>query len=109
MGWRYGQGNGSTSSITLGSGTSFSSPSVAGVAAVLRQKVPSATARQIRNAIIASANPAIFADGSGVLDRGAGYVDAGAAAALLFGGGVPDTSPSKATPTVGQGERREGD
>ena len=96
--WNYGQGYGTTSSISFGSGTSFSSPSVAGVAAVLRQRVPSATARQIRNAIIASANPLLFGDGSGVLDRGAGYVDAGAAAGLLLAGGVPDTSPSPGNP-----------
>ena len=94
----YGQGYGAINSIYIGSGTSFSSPSVAGVAAVLRQTVPSASARQIRNAIIASANPGLFADGSGVLDRGAGYVDAGAAASLLLAGAVPDTSPSSSNP-----------
>src|SRR5262249_15569913 len=37
-------------------------------------------------------------DGSGVLDRGAGYVDAGAAASLLLAGGVPDTSPTQGNP-----------
>ena len=53
----FGQGYGSDrGSISLGSGTSFATPSVAGVAAVLRQRFPSATARTIRNAIIASAN-----------------------------------------------------
>ncbi len=94
----FGQGSGGTNTITIGSGTSFATPTVAGVAALLRQRVPSATARQIRNAIIASANPAIFADGSTVLDRGAGYVDAGAAASLLLAGSVPDTSPSQGNP-----------
>lgn len=89
--WCYGQGSGSTSSISFGSGTSFSSPSVAGVAALLRQAVPGATARQVRNAIISTANPALFADGSGLLDRGAGYVDALAARNLLAGGNVPDS------------------
>ena len=54
----------------LASGTSFASPSVAGVAAVLRQRFPAATARQIRNAIIASANPGVLADGSTALDQG---------------------------------------
>jgi hypothetical protein len=96
----YGQGySSSPSGITIGSGTSFATPTVAGVAAVLRQTVPSATARQIRNAIIASANPGLFADGSGSLDRGAGYVDAGAAASLLLAGGVPDSSPSQGNPS----------
>jgi len=91
----YGQGFASdVSGITIGSGTSFAAPSVAGVAAVLRQRFPGATARQIRNAIIASANPALLADGSTVLDQGAGYVDAGAAAALLAGGSVADALPA---------------
>ena len=78
----------------LANGTSFAAPSVAGIAAVLRQRFPSATARQIRNAIIASANPAILEDGSTELDRGAGYVDAAAASALLAGGNVPDQLPA---------------
>jgi subtilisin family serine protease len=86
----FGQGLGATAnSISLASGTSFATPAVAGVAAVLRQRFPTANAAAIRNAIIASANAALFADGSGVLDRGAGYVDAGAAAALLAAGTVP--------------------
>src|SRR6185369_7492325 len=47
----FGQGDGSTSSITFGVGTSFAAPSVAGVVALLRQAVPGATARQVRNEI----------------------------------------------------------
>jgi serine protease AprX len=90
----FGQGNGAINSITIASGTSAASPSVAGVAAVLRQRFPTATARQIRNAIIASANPTLLADGSTELDQGAGYVDAGAAAALLATGTVPDALPA---------------
>lgn len=87
----YGQGFGATAgSISLGSGTSFATPSVAGVAAVLVQRFPTATARQIRNAIIASANPSLLSDGSTELDQGYGYVDAGAAAAMLAAGTVPD-------------------
>jgi subtilisin family serine protease len=87
----YGQGFGTTAgSISIGSGTSFASPSVAGVAAVLRQRFPAATARQIRNAIIASANPGVLDDGSTAVDQGAGYVDAGAAATMLAAGTVPD-------------------
>jgi subtilisin family serine protease len=88
----YGQGTGGTTgTISLGSGTSFATPSVAGVAALLRQAFPGATARQIRNAIIEAANPALIADGSGPLDRGAGYVDALAAYGRLASGLVPDT------------------
>jgi len=91
----YGQGFASSvAGITIGSGTSFAAPSVAGVAAVLRQRFPGATARQVRTAIIASANPFLLADGSTVLDQGTGYVDAGAAAALLASGSVPDALPA---------------
>jgi serine protease AprX len=87
----YGMGFSGTSIINLVSGTSFSTPSVAGVAAVLRQAYPAATARQIRNAIIMSANPTILADGSDINDQGAGYVNAQAAFDLLAAGSVPDT------------------
>jgi hypothetical protein len=91
----YGQGfAASTTGISLGSGTSYATPSVAGVAALLRQKHPSATARQIRNAIVSSANPGILVDGSTVLDQGRGYVDARAASNLLATGTVPDSLPS---------------
>jgi subtilisin family serine protease len=90
----YGQGFGTTtSSISLASGTSFSTPSVSGVAALLRQKYPTATAKQIRNAIIMGANPGILDDGSTELDQGAGYVDALAASNLLASGNVPDSLP----------------
>jgi subtilisin family serine protease len=90
----YTQGSGTTSTIGFVSGTSLATPSTSGVGALLRQGFPSATARQIRNAIIASANPNLLTDGSTVLDQGAGYVDASAAAALLAAGAVPDTVPA---------------
>jgi hypothetical protein len=91
----YGQGVGpDIASISLGNGTSFSTPSVAGVAALLRQKHPSATARQIRNAILMGANANILVDGSTELDQGRGYVDAFAASNLLATGTVPDSLPS---------------
>jgi subtilisin family serine protease len=101
----YGQGLGSNgNAISITSGTSFSAPSVAGVAALLRQAFPSATARQIRNAIILSANPDVLDDGSTELDQGAGFVDADAAKSLLARGDVPDTSakPHKLKKTVAQ-------
>jgi hypothetical protein len=88
----YGQGTGGTiGTVSLGSGTSYAAPSVAGVAAVLRQAFPDATALQVRNAIIASANPAIITDGSGPFDQGAGMVDALAAATLLASGNVSNS------------------
>jgi len=75
----------------VASGTSFSAPSVAGVATVLRQAVPAATARQVRNALIQSADPGMLNDGSGPLDQGAGFVDAGAALEMLQAWIGPDT------------------
>ena len=86
----FGMGLGTASSISIGSGTSFATPSVSGIAAVLRQAYPNATARQIRNAIILSANPSLVT-GATVLDQGNGYVNAGAAAALLAAGKAPDS------------------
>jgi subtilisin family serine protease len=87
MGLGFGPPNG----ISLSSGTSFSSPSIAGVAALLRQGAPGATARQIRNAIVMTANPDYLADGSTWSDQGAGYVNGQAAWDLLKAGGAPDT------------------
>ncbi len=98
--WSYGQGiSGGVNTITFASGTSFSSPNVAGIAAVLRQKHPGATAIQIRNAIIASANPGLLGDGSGPFDQGTGFVDAAAADALLTNTTVPDTLPAQVPPS----------
>jgi serine protease AprX len=92
----YGMGTGATTStISIGSGTSYAAPSVAGVAALLAQAFPAATARQIRNAIIASANPGLLADGSTPVDQGAGYVNALGAASLLNTGTVPDALESQ--------------
>jgi len=86
----YGQGFGATAgSIDIGSGTSFASPSVAGVAALLRQSFPRTAAWKIRNAIIAGANRGIVQDGSTELDQGHGFVDAFAAYNRLAARRVP--------------------
>ena len=88
----YGQGFAATvNSISLASGTSFSTPTVAGIAAVLRQAVPDATARQVRNALIMSADQSVLKDRSGALDMGNGYVNAVAARDLLQDMVAPDT------------------
>src|SRR5262245_23780064 len=77
----------------LGTGTSFSAPTVAGAAALLRAEVPEAQAVQIRNALVASANPRLVGDGSTRIDQGSGFVDVQAALALLQSGTVGTTLP----------------
>ena len=88
--YNFSQGGGTATTVNFGSGTSFATPTVAGIAAVLRQVVPAATARQVRNAIIMSANASRIPT-AGINDHGAGFVDAAAALALLQGGTVPDS------------------
>jgi hypothetical protein len=65
------------------SGTSFSAPTVAGAAALVRNAVPSASAAQVRNAIILAANHKVLGDDSTVFDQGAGYLDVAATIDLL--------------------------
>jgi subtilisin family serine protease len=93
----FAQGTCTTTCTSAGfswvSGTSFSSPTTAGVAAVLRSAVPTAKASQVRNAIILSANPSAFGDKSGRIDRGAGLVDAQAALTKLQTEIVPSWVP----------------
>jgi hypothetical protein len=80
--------------LQLVSGTSFAAPTVAGAAALLRYGAPTATAPQIRNAIIASANPRVLGDGSTRFDQGAGFLDVEAALKLLKKGHVSGAIPS---------------
>jgi subtilisin family serine protease len=89
-GFNISQGFFSATDLSFGAGTSFSAPVVAGIAADLRQAFPAATARQIRNAIIAKSDPTAFADGSTSLDRGAGLVNAKAAYDVLAANQVSD-------------------
>jgi len=103
-----GQGLGATTTtISLSSGTSFAAPSVTGVAALLRQAFPVATAKEIRVAILASANSGLLADGSINVDQGRGFVDALAAATRLANGQVEDAvePPPSFTSNVGTNTR----
>ena len=93
--WSFGQGFAGPGAVNFAGGTSFSAPSAAGIAALLRQAFPSASARQIRNAIIMGANPNVLADDSTELDQGAGYVDAQEAYQLLAAHQVPDSSEKR--------------
>jgi subtilisin family serine protease len=69
-------------------GTSFSSPTVAGAAAVLRGAHPTPTAAQVRNALVRSANPQLLGDDSTRIDQGRGFLDVAAAESLLASGRV---------------------
>jgi subtilisin family serine protease len=93
------QGYNSTTDVSIASGTSFSAPVVSGIAAILRQAFPRATATQIRNAIIMSADSFALSDDSSELDQGRGLVNAKAAFDLLASGGVPDRLTDTLPPT----------
>jgi serine protease AprX len=67
-------------------GTSFASPAVAGIALLLRQLRPQATAEEVRQALIRTADSYDAPDG----EEGYGLVDAAAAARFL---GLPILSP----------------
>ena len=92
--WTFAQGaNGGLSFV---SGTSFSAPTVSGIAALLYSHTPSATPRQVRSAVVGSASATRIPTATG-LDQGAGYVDAAAADALLQTAPAPiaDIGPEK--------------
>jgi subtilisin family serine protease len=73
------------------SGTSFAAPTVAGAAALLRAGALSATGTQIRNAIVAGANPRMLGDHPTASDQGAGFLDVTRSLELLKGGRVSRT------------------
>jgi len=61
--------------FSIVSGTSFSSPTAAGAAALLRKAVPWASATKVRNALSKGADPKVLGDGSGMIDQGNGFLD----------------------------------
>ena len=87
--------NACASRIIFISGTSFSSPTVAGAAALLRGAAPMATATQTRNALVAGANPTLITDGSGRIDQGEGFLDVSKSLALLESHKVSDDLSSR--------------
>lgn len=70
---------GADGGLSVGSGTSFSSPMVAGAAALLLSADPSATPDEIRAALLQGANPHMLEDNSGPNDQGFGFLDVMAA------------------------------
>ncbi len=61
--------------IYIVDGTSFSGPTVAGAAALLRAALPEAQATQVRRALIDNANPDMINPGAAAIDQGHGYLD----------------------------------
>lgn len=74
---------GADGGLSFVSGTSFTAPTVAGAAALLRVGAPKATATEVRNALIFGANPHIVSDRSGVVEQGAGFLDVAKSLSLL--------------------------
>lgn len=74
---------GADGGVGLVSGTSFSSPTVAGAAALLFADSPQASATQVRSALIESANDGLVGGMPSVFDQGNGFLDIPAAQALL--------------------------
>src|SRR5262249_34481674 len=73
-----------------------------GVAAVLRQRYPTAAAAQIRNAIIGSGNPALVGPTFTYLDQGSGFPDAQFAfdQFATFSSALPTPFPSQSSVAV---------
>lgn len=70
------------------SGTSFSAPYTSGAAALLRDAMPGASALQVRNALIETADPSLVGPEAGPIDQGNGYINAADAYAALLAGTV---------------------
>jgi len=95
--------------FTSSSGTSFSSPLVAGAAALVKQTHPEFSPAQIKSALVQTAVPGVtpFADGvTGVLALGNGLMDADAAlatpatvspASISFGTNAPGSNLNQTT------------
>jgi hypothetical protein len=86
-------------SVSLNTGTSFSAPIASGIAALLREAAPGASAIQILNAMAMTARASEIQDDSGTLDRGAGLVDAFGAYQMLIAGNAPDKLPKNPQPS----------
>lgn len=83
--WCFVQG--ANGGLSLASGTSFSSPTVAGAAALLRGESPnSMTATQVRNALVETANKNLLGDKSRINDQGKGFLNVPAALDRLESG-----------------------
>jgi hypothetical protein len=100
----FSQGYDSVSDINISDGTSFSAPLVSGVAAVLRQAFPNASATKIRNAIVESGDPSGIGSRFTQLDYGKGFPDAKKAKGLLAAGTVSNSLPPAPVPSTSVAE-----
>ncbi|KAA3657162.1 MAG: T9SS C-terminal target domain-containing protein [Calditrichaeota bacterium] len=83
--------------ITIGSGTSFSSPMVAGAAACLLSAHPGASHNEVRAALLAGANPNVVEDNSGMESQGYGFLDVYAAEQAWGAANPPDVGLGSAS------------
>ncbi len=74
---------GANGDLFLVSGTSFSSPTIAGAAALLQAALPETRAVQIRQALLESANPDLIGAMPMPIDQGRGFVNIAKAHELL--------------------------
>jgi hypothetical protein len=81
---------GANGGLALVAGTSFAAPTAAGAAALLRRAVLSASATQIRNALIVGGNRRVLGDNSTRFDQGRGFLDVLASVNFLRSGDVSD-------------------
>ena len=77
----------------LVSGTSFSGPTVAGAAALLIAANPTASATEIRSALIKSANDDLLEESATRIDQGRGFLDVDAALRVLERGKADSELP----------------
>lgn len=87
-------GQSANGDLHLSDGTSFSAPQVAGAAALLHGAFPTARAAQVRDALINKANAKLLVDKPAPIDQGNGFLDVGAAYAVLKAGTVTGTIPT---------------
>jgi subtilisin family serine protease len=115
--WTFAQGTcdgdpdclaGAPAYLSWVSGTSFSAPTAAGGAALLREAFPNALPGSIRNAMVAGADPTQVKDGSGPIDQGHGQLDLLGAAHKLSRGIPPFIERSHPSPIVENNIRKLG-
>lgn len=83
--------------LALVAGTSFSSPTAAGAAALLQAGVPTAKAAEVRNSLVKGANFHLVGDGSTQFDQGRGYLDVANSLSILKAGTAGTTVPNLST------------